>query len=395
MKRESLSPATRAIHGGHWGGDGQRKNQPVAPPIYLSATFESKDVDEQIELEERKADTFYTRYGNPTLTLAEDTIADLEGAEAACVFSSGMAAITTTLLAHLKQGDHAVIQREVYGGVHRFASEILPEFGIEVDWFEAENPGEIETQLRETTRVIYLESPTNPTLKLVDLSSVADVGRERGIRTFVDSTFATPFNTMPHELGIDGVLHSGTKYLGGHSDLLAGAVTGGKDLIDRVKSLARVLGGILDPHAAYLLIRGMKTMGLRVRQHNENGLTIARFLEAHEKVRAVYYPMLESHPQHELAGRQMSGGGGVLSFELEGSLDDAKRFANALALVRVAPSLGGVESLLSIPCLTSHAMLTREQRESAGIRDSLVRLALGTEDAKDLVADLEHALTSV
>ena len=394
MKRDTLSPSTRAIHGEH-GGEASRKNQGVAPPIHLSATFEAKDVDEQIELEEQKADTFYTRYGNPTLTLTENTIAELEGADAACVFSSGMAAITTSLLAHLKNGDHAVVQREVYGGVHRFASEMLPDFGVDVSWIEAGDTEGVERALRETTRVVYIESPTNPTLKLVDISAVASLATARGALTFIDSTFATPFNTKPHELGIDGVLHSATKYLGGHSDLLAGVVTGGAAVVERVKSFARVLGGTLDPHAAYLLIRGMKTMGLRMRQHNENGLTVARFLEAHDKVRAVYYPMLESHPQHELARRQMGGGGGVLSFEVDGGLEEAKRFANALSLVRVAPSLGGVESLLSIPCVTSHAMLSPAEREQAGIRDSLIRLALGTEDAKDLMADLEHAFTRV
>jgi cystathionine beta-lyase/cystathionine gamma-synthase len=391
MKRET-TPSTRAIHGGP---PGERRNQPVVPPVHLSSTFESKDIDEQVELEERKADTFYTRYGNPTLSLAETVVADLEGTESAAVFGSGMAAITTTLFAHLKAGDHAVFQREIYGGVHRFANEVLPGYGVSVDWFDAHDASGIARVLRDNTRVIYLESPTNPTLKLVDIERVARIARDRGIPTFIDSTFASPFNTRPHELGIDGVLHSATKYLGGHSDLLAGALAGKGALVARVKSHLRVLGGILDPHAAYLLLRGMKTLELRVKRHNENALEVARFLERHRRVRAVHYPMLESHPQHELARRQMKGGSGVLSFEVVGGLEEAKRFANALELVRVAPSLGSVESLLSIPCLTSHAMLSPEERRRAGIADGLVRLALGVESPEDLISDLSRALETI
>ncbi|MGH9392389.1 MAG: trans-sulfuration enzyme family protein [Vicinamibacteria bacterium] len=391
MKRET-TPATRAIHGG---GPTPRMNQPVVPPIHLSSTFESKDIDEQVELEARKADTFYTRYGNPTLSLAERVVADLEGTESAAVFGSGMAAITTTLLAHLKAGDHAVFQREIYGGVHRFANEILPGYGVSVGSFEATDADGVERALRENTRALYLESPTNPTLKLVDIERVARVARDRGIPTFIDSTFASPFNTRPHELGVDGILHSATKYLGGHSDLLAGALAGSRALVSRVKSHLRVLGGILDPHAAYLLLRGMKTLELRVKRHNENALEVARFLLGHGRVRAVHYPMLESHPQHELARRQMKGGGGVLSFEVAGGLEEAKRFANALELVRVAPSLGSVESLVSIPCLTSHAMLSAEERRRAGIADGLVRLALGVESPEDLVSDLSRALEAI
>lgn len=393
MKREDLSPLTRAVHGR---GEFERTNQPVVPPIHLSSTFEATDVDEQVALEESKADTFYTRYGNPTLSLAERVAADLEGAERAAVFGSGMAAITTTLFAHLKSGDHAVFQREIYGGAHRLASEILPAYGIEVSWFEATDPGTLEAAMRSNTRIVYMESPTNPTLKLVDIERASGIVRDRGAVSIIDSTFATPFNTRPHELGVDGILHSATKYLGGHSDLLAGVVAGPRSFVDQVKSCLRVFGGILDPHAAYLLLRGMKTLGLRMEQHNKNGLAAARFLSGHPKVQAVHYPMLESHPQYELARRQMlGGGGGVLSFEVKGGLDEAKRFSNAVKLVRVAPSLGSVESLLSIPRLTSHAMLSPEERQKAGIADGLVRLALGIESTDDLLADLGRALDAL
>ena len=389
MKRNNLSSATRAIHGR---SDGPRKNRPVTPPIYLSATFESKDVDEQVEIEHKKGDMFYTRYGNPTLTLAESIVAELEGAESAAVFGSGMAAITTTLLSCLSKGDHVIFQREIYGGAHRFAYEFLPRYGIEISWFEATDPSSLQQAIRDNTRVIYIESPTNPTMKLVDIPQIVSPAKQHNITTLIDSTFATPLNTKPHDLGVDGVIHSATKYLGGHSDLLAGVVSGSNELIEQVKSFSRVLGGILDPNAAYLLIRGMKSLGLRVQRHNENGFAVARFLEGHKAVHRTYYPMLESHPQHELAVKQMQGGGGVVSFEIKGSLDEAKRFANALELIRVAPSLGGVESLISIPCLTSHAMLSPEEREQADIQDSLVRLAIGTEEITDIIKDISNAL---
>jgi cystathionine beta-lyase/cystathionine gamma-synthase len=391
MKRDSLNLSTKAIHSEL--GE-KRTNRPIAPPIYLSATFESEDYDQQIHLEETKADTFYTRYGNPTLSVAERSLAELEGAEAAAVFGSGMAAITTTLLAFVKQGDHVVFQREIYGGAYRFAREFLPRYGVEVSWVNVSDNNGFESAIRDDTRLFYLETPTNPTLKLLDIEAVTNLAAKHGILTFIDSTFATPFVTKPLEYGIDGVLHSATKYFGGHSDLLGGILAGSRKVVEQVKDSLRVLGGILDPHAAYLLIRGIKTVGVRMEQHNRNGLEISRFLEKHPRVRRVFYPHLPSHPQYQLARRQMRGGGGVLSFEIEGNLDTAKRFADALKLVRLAPSLGGIESLISIPCLTSHAMLSPEERERAGIRDSLVRLALGIEATEDLKADIDRALAA-
>ena len=389
MKSDDLHLSTRAIHSER--GE-KRTNRPVAPPIDLSATFESENYDQQIQLEETKADTFYTRYGNPTLSLAERSLADLEGAEAAAVFGSGMAAITTTLLAFLKQGDHALFQREIYGGAYRFAREFLPRYGVEVSWVDVADTAGFERAFRDNTILAYLETPTNPTLKLLDIDAVASAAAKRGVLTFIDSTFATPFITKPLQFGIDGVVHSATKYFGGHSDLLGGVVASSSKIVERVKDSLRVLGGVLDPHAAYLLIRGIKTIGVRMEQHNRNGLEISRFLENHPRVRRVFYPHLPSHPQYELARRQMRGGGGVVSFEIEGTLDTAKRFADALTLVRIAPSLGGIESLLSIPCLTSHAMLSREEREQADISDSMIRIALGIEAAEDLKADIDQSL---
>jgi cystathionine beta-lyase/cystathionine gamma-synthase len=389
MKKENLHMSTRAIHTDV--GE-KRTNRPVATPIHLSATYESTDYDEQIRLEEEKADTFYMRYGNPTISVAERTLADLEGAEAAAVFGSGMAAITTTLFSFLNKGDHAVFQREIYGGAYRFAKEFLPRWGVEVSWVDVTDKEGFDKAVRENTRLLYVESPTNPTLKVLDIEGVVKIAKKHGVPTFIDSTFATPLNTRPVDYGIDAVLHSVTKYLGGHSDLVGGALIGSSEVVERVKDAHRVLGGILNPHAAYLLIRGLKTIGVRVEQHNRNGLELGIFLEGHPRVRRVFYPHLPSHPQNDLAKRQMRGGGGVVSFEIDGDLETAKRFADALTLVRLAPSLGGVESLLSIPCLTSHAMLSPEEREKAGIRDSLVRIAFGIEPAEDLMADIDQAL---
>jgi cystathionine gamma-synthase len=391
MKREEHQLSTRAIHTDI---GSKRTNRPVATPIHLSATFESEDYDEQIALEEAKADTFYARYGNPTVSVAERTLTELEGAEEAAVFGSGMAAITTALFSFLKNGDHAVFQREIYGGAYRFAREFLPRWGVDVSWVDVVDTQGFEKSIRDNTRLLYVESPTNPTLKVLDIDAVVKIAQKHDVITIIDSTFATPFNTRPIELGIDAVVHSVTKYLGGHSDLMGGVFAGSHALVDRVKDSLRVLGGNLNPHAAYLLIRGMKTVGVRVEQHNRNGIELAKFLESHSRVLNVFYPHLESHPHYELAKRQMRGGGGVLSFEIDGDLETAKRFADALKLIRIAPSLGGVESLLSIPCLTSHAMLSTEEREKAGIRDSLVRIAFGIEATEDLKADIDQALSA-
>jgi cystathionine beta-lyase/cystathionine gamma-synthase len=390
MKPDELHLSTRAVNPR---SHERRTNRPVATPIYLSATFEAVDVDEQIRLEE-EGDTFYTRYGNPTLTAAELAVATLEGAESALVFGSGMAAITTTLFAFLGEGDHVAIQREVYGGTFRFARELLPRFGIDVTWVDCTDIGGMKRAFRDNTRVLYLESPTNPTLRLVDLDAVSEIARSKGVKTFIDSTFATPFNSRPVEHGIDGVLHSATKYFGGHADLLGGALAGSREVVKHAKSYLKVLGGVMDPHGAYLLLRGIKTLAVRVDRQNRNALAIAQAFEGHTRVRRVFYPMLSSHPQHELARRQMQGGGGVVSLELEGTLETAKEFVNHLQLFHVAPSLGGVDSLVSIPCLTSHAMLSPDEREQTGIRDSLVRLAIGIEDAGDLIVDIERALAA-
>jgi cystathionine beta-lyase/cystathionine gamma-synthase len=390
MKSHQQQRETEAVRGGT---DLSKKNGPLSTPIYQTSTFEVTDNEQQVRAS--TSDKFYTRYGNPTHTVAEAAIAQLEGTDAALLFASGMAAITTSIFSLLKSGDHIVAQRDVYGGASKFLSSWLPKFGIETTFVDTTEYEQHAQAMRANTKLLYLESPTNPTLRIVDLKRVTALAKERGITTLIDSTFATPINSRPAEFGVDLVMHSGTKYFGGHSDLICGIVAGPWELIKKIHDTRTTLGGILDPHAAWLLLRGIKTLAVRVQRENENALRVAQFLAQHAKVRHVNYPFLEGHPQRALAIEQMQGGGGVVSFEVEGSGEDARHVAEALHLFTLAPSLGGVDSLVSIPVLTSHAMISPEQRRKMGVTEQLIRLSVGIESADDLIADLEQALTVV
>ena len=390
MKKHKRHPETEAVRGGM---DLSKKNGPLSTPIYQTSTFEVTDMEEQVRA--TPTDHFYTRYGNPTHTVAENAIAELEGAEAALLFASGMSAITTTILALTKAGDHIVAQRDIYGGATKFFTQWLPKFGVEVTLVDTTDYQQHAKAIRPNTRILHLESPTNPTLRVVDLKKVAAVAKQHGITTLIDSTFATPINCRPAEFGIDLVMHSGTKYFGGHADLICGIVAGRRDLIDTIHATRTTLGCNMDPHAAWLLLRGIKTLAVRVQRQNENALRVAQFLKGHPKVRSVSYPFLEGHPQRALAMEQMRGGGGVLSFEVEGTGEDACRFAEALNVFTLAPSLGGVESLVTIPVITSHAMIRPEEREKMGVTEQLVRLSVGVEHVEDLIADLEQAFSVV
>ena len=390
MKKHKHHPETEAVRGG---ADLHKKNGPLATPIYQTSTFEVTDSEQQVRA--TATDMFYTRYGNPTNTVAEKVIAELEGTDAAQLFSSGMNAITTSILALLKSGDHVVAQRDIYGGATKFFSQWLPKLGIETTFVDTTEHDQHARAIRPNTRLLYLESPTNPTLRVVDLRKVTALAKQHNLITFIDSTFATPINQRPADFGIDLVMHSGTKYFAGHSDLICGIVAGRQDLIETIHSTRTTLGGNMDPHAAWLLLRGIKTLAVRVQRQNDNALRVAQFLAQHPKVRRVHYPFLEGHPQRALAMQQMHGGGGVLSFEVDGTAEDARRFSEALHLFSLAPSLGGVDSLVTIPVLTSHGMISAEQRAKMGVTDQLVRLSVGIENAGDLIADLEQALTVV
>ena len=387
MKKHKFRQETEAVRGG---SSLHKKNAPVTTPIYQTSTFEVTDNEEQLRV--TPTDRFYTRYGNPTNTVAENAIAELEGTDAALLFSSGMAAITTSILALVKAGDHIIAQRDIYGGVTKFLSQWLPKLGVETTFVDTNDIAQHERAIRQNTKIVHIESPTNPMVRIVDLEKIAAFARKHNLISTIDATFSTPINCRPAEWGIDLVMHSGTKYFGGHADLICGIATGRRDLIDEIHHLRTTLGCCMDPHAAFLLLRGIKTLAVRVERQNQSALHIAEFLSRHAKVARVHYPMLKGHPDYELAKKQMAGAGGVLSFEVEGNGADACRVSEALNLFTLAPSLGGVESLVSIPVLTSHAMIDAEQRKKMGVTEQMIRLSVGIENLDDLIADLEKGL---
>ncbi|MFZ0817370.1 MAG: aminotransferase class I/II-fold pyridoxal phosphate-dependent enzyme [Candidatus Sulfotelmatobacter sp.] len=390
MKRHTHHSETTAVRGN---ASLEKKNGPLATPIFQTSTFEVADNDE--ELRATHTDHFYTRYGNPTNTVAEQTVAQLEGVEAALTFASGMGAITTTLMALLKSGDHIVAQRDIYGGTNKFLAQWLPKMGVETTFVDTIEYDQHARAIRPNTKLLYLESPTNPTLRIVDFKKVAALAKQHELVSMIDATFGTPINQHPAEYGIDLVMHSGTKYLAGHTDLICGVVAGRNELIKRIWETRTILGNCMDPHASWMLVRGLKTLAVRVARQNENAQRVAEFLSEHAKVRNVHYPFLKKHPQYAVAREQMAGGGGMVSFEVEGTGEDARRVSEAMRLFSLAPSLGGVESLVSIPVLTSHAMVPAEERAKTGVTEQMIRLSVGIENADDLIADLEHALEAV
>jgi cystathionine beta-lyase/cystathionine gamma-synthase len=390
MKRNTHRTDTKAVRGGV---DLEKKNGPLATPIFQTSTFEVTDNEEQLRA--TPTDQFYTRYGNPTNTVAEKRIAELEGVDAALTFASGMGAITTTILALLKSGDHIVAQRDIYGGVTKFFTQWLPRLGIDTTFVDTTSHEEHGRAIQPNTKLLYLESPTNPTLRVVDLKAAADLAKQHGLISMIDGTFGTPINQHPAEYGIDLIMHSGTKFLSGHTDLICGVVAGPGNLIEKIHATRTTLGNCMDPHASWMLARGLKTLAVRVARQNENALQVAQFLEQHAKVRHAHYPFLKSHPQYEIAKEQMTGGGGVVTFEVKGSGEDARRASESMRLFTLAPSLGGVESLVSIPVLTSHAMIEPAHRVQMGVTEQMIRLSVGIEDVNDLIADLDHALEAV
>lgn len=377
-KNRKLRSSTLCIHAGTY-LDGITGG--ACSPIFTSTAYAFPNPANE---------NIYPRYFNtPNQRVINAKLAALEHGEDALVFGSGMAAISTLLLAHLKPGDHAVFQADLYGGTRQLIAQELIRFGIEIS--HGRTADEFAALLRPNTRLIYLESPSNPLLQCVDLPAVGALGRDRRVLTVVDNTFATPINQNPILLGIDAVLHSATKYLNGHSDVNAGVVVSSSSIIRRVTECATNHGGMLDAHACYQLERGLKTLALRVRQHNENAGRLAEFLEMHPAVARVFYPGLAGHPEHVIAARQMSGFGGMLAFELRDS-GQVDRLLERLRVVMPALSLGGVESLVCIPSRTSHRRMTPAERQSVGISDGLVRVSVGIEDVEDLLEDFDEAL---
>lgn len=376
--------STLAVHAG-------QKPDPstgaVMPPIYTSSTYVQQSPGVHLGFE-------YSRSHNPTRFACERCAAGLEGGQAGFAFASGMAAVAT-LLELLDTGSHVLVADDVYGGTYRLFEQVRRRSaGLDFSFVAIENTAAIEQALRPNTRLIWVESPTNPMLKLVDLEAVAKLGRRRGILTCVDNTFATPWSQRPLELGVDLVIHSATKYLGGHSDVVSGMVVVGDnpELAGRIGFLQNAVGAIAGPFDSYLVLRGLKTLGLRMERHCHNGLAVARFLESHPAIERVVYPGLESHPQHALAQRQMRGFGGVVSAELKGDLATARRFLERVELFALAESLGGVESLIEHPAIMTHATVPPEIRARLGMSDTFVRLSVGIEDVDDLTTDLAQAL---
>lgn len=390
--------STRAVHAG---APRPAAYHALVTPIVQTATYTFNDTQDLSDfMEERmwgggRQRTEYGRYGNPTTSAVEAKLASLEGAEDAVLLSSGMAAVTTVLLALLSAGSHMIITDDAYRRTRQFALNFLKRFAIEATVVPMGDYAALENAIRPTTRLIVSESPTNPYLRVLDLPRLAAIARQHQVKTLVDATFATPINQRPLEHGIDLVVHSATKYLGGHNDLLAGVVAGRGDLIALLRQQVWMLGSVLDPHAAYLLQRGLKTLGLRVARQNDNGQRVAQFLETHPAVEQVWYPGLPSHPDHAVARAQMQGFGGVVTFAVRGGLEAASRLVDAVRLPLIAPSLGGVETLIEQPALMSYYELSTEERLQVGIRDNLVRLALGIEDSADIIADLAQALDKV
>ncbi|MPZ45547.1 MAG: aminotransferase class V-fold PLP-dependent enzyme [Betaproteobacteria bacterium] len=366
----------------------------IAPPIYPSVTYRADSADEfRAMATEARYPRFYARYGSPTHARVEKLVSELEGAEAALVFSSGMAAISSAVLSLLEAGDHIVAQRSHYMGTTQLVSSVLARFGVESTIVEQTDTGAFASALRPETRLVLLESPSNPLLRLTDLAGVAAIARRRGIPTIADNTFATPINQTPLALGVDMVVHSATKFLGGHHDLLAGVVAGSRAAVERAWEMSIVLGGNLGAFEAWLLLRGLRTLGIRVERQNASAQAVAEFLERHPAVASVHYPGLPSHPQHALARSQMRAYGGVLSVVLREGAAAAQRFMQHTKLFAQAVSLGGIESLAMHAATTWSGTLSEEQARLSGVDPGLVRLSVGLEDASDLIADLDQALS--
>jgi cystathionine beta-lyase len=380
MDNDKQKPATRCVHAGTYHDP---RTRGVTSPVFTATSYGFPNPDNA---------SLYPRYFNiPNHRVVAEKISALEEGEDALVLGSGMAAVSTTLMALLRPGDHALFQSDIYGGTHHFVVDELPRYGIEVTLVDQPTADGFARHLRPTTRLVYFESPSNPLLRLVDIAAVAAWARQQGLISVIDNTFATPINQRPLALGADVVLHSGTKYLNGHSDVNCGAVVAGRAWIDRITELAINHGATLDVRACYLLERGLRTLALRVRQQNENALRLARFLQQHPRVARVNYPGLPEHPDHAVAARQMDGFGGMLSFELGDGLE-VDTLLGRFSLVTPALSLGGVETLICVPCQTSHSKMSAEDRRRAGISDRLLRLSAGIEDAADLLDDFARAL---
>ncbi len=371
------------------------KGRPLTPPVVLSATYEFDSSDDLIDVVQHRSGYIYSRWDNPTVREVEGMLARYEGYEAALGFSSGMAAITTSILAFAHQNGRIVAMNEVYGGTFQFLYSCLPRLGIETVGINCEQTDQLLAAIASGLDVLYLETPTNPLLRVIDVQPLVAAAHRQGAIVILDSTFASPVNQRPKDFGVDIVIHSATKYLGGHHDVTAGFACCDQRHFDAIWEYRKIMGGVMDPLSAFLIARGLHTLEIRVHQQNKNALQIAQFLSQHQGIRTVNYPGLPSHPDHQIARRQMKGFGGMLSFEVAADFDGTKRFMDRLQVIKLATSLGGVTSLANQPITNTHAALNPEERARAGISESLVRLSVGIEDPRLLIEDLEQALRAV
>ena len=391
MKKSS---STDCVHAGE---DRIKPYDSIITPIIQSSTFVFKDSEDiRNYTQENHFRYEYGRYGNPTQRAAEKKLAILEGAESAVLFASGMSAIINTILAVLKAGDHMIITDDAYGKTLSFVRNWLPRWGIEITIVKMSDYDAIGNAIKPNTRMFFSESPTNPYLNIMDFSRLRAIKKHHPEMLVIsDSTFATPYNQRPLELGAEIVIHSATKYLGGHNDILAGVVLGSELLVKQILNFQKIMGGVIDPHCAYLLIRGLKTFAVRMERLNSSGEKVAKWLESNPRIKRCYYPGLESHPHHDVALREMSGFGSVVTFELDGGLEESNRFLDNLKLCYIGPSLGGCETLLTHPATVTYYDYTREERYELGILDNLFRLAVGLEETEDIIADINQAIQKV
>jgi len=390
-KKQRPNPATLAVWAGEERKDGWQRSTQV--PVVHSVSFGYKDLDEWYDVAMGEESGYiYSRNTNPTVDAFEEKLRQLEDAEAATSFSTGMAAISNALFTLLSPGERVVSIKDTYGGTNKIFLDFLPRFDIKVTLCDTTDHDALEKEIAKGCELLYLETPTNPTLKVVDIARLAEAGHKVGAIVVVDNTFATPINTTPLQLGADLVIHSATKFLGGHADALGGIVCGPKALVKRIYGFREITGATLHPMSAYLLLRGMKTLDLRVKRQNESALKIAHFLKSHPFVKDVFYPGLQSHINHDVAKKQMRGFGGVLSFFLDGDFDAVRMFLPRLKYAHMAANLGAVETVVGPPRTTSHVEVTPEQRAAMGIPESLIRYSVGIEDPDDLIADLSQAL---
>jgi len=392
MKNE-INKFTLAVHGG------EEKNKyadSLINPIVQTSTYSFKNTKELCDyMDGKHPREEYGRYGNPTLRVAQNKLASLDHGIDSILFSSGMTAVCVTLLSLVEEDSHIIITNDSYRRTRQFVRDVLSKFGVEYSVVDPTIKS-IESAIQENTTLIFSESPTNPYLRVLDLKGLAEITKKKNIISIIDSTFATPYNQTPLDYGIDLVIHSATKYLGGHNDLMAGVVIGNSDyLLEQIKQYRNIFGGLLDPNSSYLLIRGLKTFALRIQQQNNSGLKLAQYLESHPKILCVHYPGLESHPDYRTAKEQLKGFGGLISFEIDGDIKRTGQFIDNVKIPFIAPSLGGVESLIEQVCLMSYYEMTTKERLEVGIKENLVRYSVGIEDVNDLIADIDQALSKI